>query len=294
MADRDEEFVEEEVVEEEEAESVQPDPEPEPEQEEDPGEGEEEEEEESDDVVVTIGEPEEEEAEEHHEAPAWVKKVRKANRKLESENRRLKRELQERSTENQPVIELGEKPTLKSVKYDDKKYEQELAAYFERKRQIEAAEAQKAKQAEEQQKRWRQRQEQYVAKRSEYGFKDFEEVEELVSNTLDVTQQGIIVQGAEDSALVVYALGKNPKKLEELSKVTDPVEFAIRVGKLESQLKVTNKKAPAPEKRVSSGKSGGLSGNSDATLERLRKKAEKTGDYSEVIRYKRQRKKETD
>lgn len=288
VVDNDEEVVvdEEEVVEEDSAESVQPEPESESETEPD-------EEEDDEDVVVTIGEEEPEESE-HKEAPPWVKKVRRANRKLESENRKLKRELQERSTESQPVEELGEKPTLKSVRYDDKKYEQALAEYYERKRRIEEAEAKKAKQVEDQQRRWQQRQEQYAAKRSEHGFRDFEEVEELVSNTLDVTQQGIIVQGADDSALVVYALGKNPKKLEELSKVTDPVEFAIKVGKLESQLKVTNKKAPAPEKRVASGKSGGLSGNSEATLERLRKKAEQTGDYSEVIRYKRQMKKETD
>jgi hypothetical protein len=278
---------EEEVLEEDQDESVQPDPESDSEI--DPDEGEDGE----DDVVVTIGDPEEDEEEDHKEAPAWVKKVRKANRKLESENRKLKRALQERSTENTPAIELGEKPTLKSVKYDDKKYEQELAAYYERKRKLEELEAQKAKQAEEIQRKWQERQQKYVATKSEYGFKDFEEVEELVSSTLDETQQGIIVQGSDDSALLVYALGKNPKKLEELSKVKDPVEFAVKIGKMESQLKVTSKKAPAPEKRVSGGKSSGLGGAKDSTLERLRAQAEKTGDYSKVIAYKRQRK-ETD
>lgn len=280
---------EEEVLDEDQDESVQPDPEPDSEI--DPDEGEENDE--DDDVVVTIGEPEEDEEEGHKEAPAWVKKVRKANRKLEAENRKLKRALQERSTESEPAIELGEKPTLKSVKYDDKKYEQELAAYYERKRKLEELEAQKAKQAEEQQRKWQERQQKYVATKAEHGFKDFEEVEELVSSTLDVTQQGIIVQGADDSALLVYALGKNPKKLEELSKVKDPVEFAVRIGKLETQLKVTNRKAPAPEKRVSAGKSSGLGGAKDSTLERLRAEAQKTGDYSKVIAYKRQRK-ETD
>lgn len=298
MADEVEEVFEEDIEEEEtvedddlvdteEAESVQQDSEPEN----DPGDDEEE----DDDRVVLIGEESEDEPEEEHkEAPAWVKTVRKTNRKLESENRRLKRELQERSTEKQPVIELGEKPTLKSCKYDDKKYEQELTSYYERKRKVDEIEAQKAKQAEVQNKRWGERRERYATMRSEHGFKDFQDAEELVENTLDITQQGIIVHGADDSALVVYALGKNPKKLEEFSKISDPVEFAVKIGKLETQLKVKSKKAPAPEKRVSGGKSGGLSGSGDATLERLRKEAEKTGDYSKVIHYKSQRKKETD
>lgn len=248
------------------------------------------EEEDEDDVVITFGDsaPEEEEGE-SPEAPGWVKKVRKVNRKLESENRKLRKMLEERSTEQTPPIELGEKPTLKSVGYDDKKYEAELAEYYERKRQVERQEAEKAKKAEEQQKQWQERQKRYVTQKETHGFKDFSDAEELVSNTFNITQQGIIVQGAEDSALVVYALGKNPKKLEELAKITDPVEFAFKVAKLEAQLKVTNKKAPAPEKRVSGSKTGGLSGTGDATLARLRAEAEKTGDYTKVAAYRRKK-----
>jgi hypothetical protein len=283
----DEEVVEEDdIVEEDPDESVHEESDPE---DNDPGDDDEDE----DDRVVLIGDEEPEDEDEKREAPKWVKNVRKANRKLESENRRLKRELQERSSEKNPEIVLGEKPTLKSVKYDDKKYEQELAAYYERKRKLEEIEAQKAKALEEQNKKWESKRAAYDSKRSEHSFRDFEEAEEIVTSALDITQQGIIVQGADDSALVVYALGKNPKKLEELTKVKDPVEFAVRIGKLESQLKVTSKKAPAPEKRVTAGKSSGLSGSADSTLERLRAEAEKTGDYTKVIRYRRQRK-ETD
>jgi len=237
------------------------------------------------DVVVTLGEGSEEE--QHEEAPGWVKKVRKNNRRLESENKKLKRELQQRSTEGRPKVELGEKPTLKSAKYDDKAYEKQLAEYFDRKRVIEAQETESKKAVAVQTEQWEKRQSRYNTQKSEHDFSDFAEVEELVTNTLNVTQQSIIVQGAEDSALLVYALGKNPKKLEELAGVKNPVDFAVRIGKLESQLKVTKRKAPAPEKRVSGGKTGGLGGSDDATLTRLREKAAKTGDYTEVTRYKR-------
>lgn len=247
------------------------------------------EEEEEEDRVVTIGDSEtsEEEEEEKPETPKWVKTVRKSNRRLESENKRLKRQIEENEAASTPAIKLGEKPTLSSCDYDDERYEKELVGFYERKRKVDEQAAETEKAIKKQNEAWRDRQTRYVDLKKEHNFKDYEESEELVTNTFSQTQQGIIVQGAEDSALLVYALGKNPKKLEELSKITDPVEFAFKVAKLESQLKVTNKKAPAPEKRVSSGKSGGISGSSDNTLDRLRDEALKTGDYTKVTAYKK-------
>jgi hypothetical protein len=243
------------------------------------------------DRIVTIGDSEpEEEDEEKAEAPGWVKKLRKVNRKQESEIKRLKRELEQRSSAQQQVPEIAEpgpEPTLKGSKYDEKKFKEALTEWHEKKRAYEEQKVQAQKAAEQQQQAWQAKQQRYVEKKEEHSFKDFTDAEEMVSNTLSIAQQGIIVQGAEDSALVVYALGKNPKKLEELAGTTDAVEFAFKVAKLESQLKVKSKKAPAPEKRVTSGKAGGLSGNTDKTLEALREKAAKIGDFTEVVAYKR-------
>lgn len=232
--------------------------------------------------VVTIGDPD---PEEKPKTPGWVKKLRKVNRKQESEIKGLKRRLEERSTETEKPPVIGEAPSLKSCNYDQKKFEQELLDHHEKKRKVETFEAEKKQAVEKQQESWAKRQTRYTERKAEHSFKDFGEAEELVTNTFDVTQQGIIVQGAEDSALVVYALGKNPEKLEELAKITDPVEFAVAIGRLESQLKVTSKKAPPPEKKVS-GKSGTLGGG-DAALERLREEAEKTSDYTKVVAYKK-------
>jgi len=246
------------------------------------------------DRVVTIGEPEtvsEETEEEKPETPGWIKTVRKSNRNLTSENKKLKRQLEELTKPKEEVIDLGEKPTLSKCEYDDKKYETELIGYYERKRKVEEQQAQKAHVVEDQKKQWQGKQERYAQLRKEHSFKDFQDAEEVVIDTFNQTQQGIIVQGAEDSALLVYALGKNPAKLEELSKITDPVDFAFKVAKLESQLKVTGRKAPRPEKRITGGKAGGVSGNGDSTLDRLREDAAKTGDYSAVTAYKRKLKK---
>jgi len=249
-------------------------------------------EDEDEDRVVTIGDSvseddEPEETEDKPETPGWVKKVRKVNRKLEGENKRLKRELEERSAEVVKPVELGEKPTLKSSGYDEDAYDAAVIAYHERKKKVEEQASRRTAEVEAQNKAYKTRQEKYVNLKQEHNFKDFLDAETLVSDTFSQVQQGIIVQGADDSALLVYALGKNPKKLEELSKITDPVEFAFKIAKLESQLKVTDRRAPKPEKRVSSGKSGGISGSADKTLERLRDEAAKTNDYTKIAAYKK-------
>jgi len=67
------------------------------------------------------------------------------------------------------------------------------------------------------------------------------------------------------------------------------VKFAFAVAKLETNLKVTTRKASSrPEKKISG--TARPSGSVDNTLERLRTDAEKTGDYSKVFQYKRQKK----
>jgi len=247
---------------------------------------------EEEDRVVTIGDPEEapeteEPEQEHEETPKWVKTVRKSNRRLESENKKLKRQLDELNKPVERPVTLGDKPTIASCGYDDTKYEQQLLGYYDRKRKVEKQVAERQHVVEEQNKQWHGKQERYVSSRKEHNFKDFQDAEEIVSESFNQAQQGIVVQGAEDAALVVYALGKNPKKLAELSKITDPVDFAFKIAKLEAQLKVTSRKAPLPEKKISGKKSGGLSGNEDVTLQRLRDKADKTGDRSEVVEYMR-------
>jgi hypothetical protein len=106
--------------------------------------------------------------------------------------------------------------------------------------------------------------------------------------TLNVTQQGVVLQGATNPALVVYALGKNPKRAKELAAITDPVRFAFAVAQLEMQLKVTPRtKPPAPERSLPAG-TAPVSGGSDTTLERLREEASRTGDMTKVVAYKRQ------
>jgi hypothetical protein len=90
---------------------------------------------------------------------------------------------------------------------------------------------------------------------------NFEDAEGVVQETLSKPQQAIIVQGAKNPALVIYALGNNPTKARELARISNPVEFAFAVANLEAQLKVNRKTPPPPEKTEES--TGPLSGTND-------------------------------
>lgn len=237
-------------------------------------------------VVVTIGEPVEENTEEHQPAPAWVKDLRKQNKELNRELREARQKLNQSAVVQEPT--LGAKPTLEALGYDATKYEQELETWHERKRKADEAAAAKAREETRATEKWNAKLSAYNSAKGVLGVTDYEEAEEVVLDLLNPTQQGIIVQGAKDPALVIYAIGKNESAAKELAAIKDPVEFTFAVARLEGQLKVTSKKpSTAPETRISG--NSRPSGSTDSTLERLRADAEKTGDYSKVSAYKRQK-----
>ena len=236
-------------------------------------------------VIVSIGEDAPPPDEQAH-APGWVKELRKANREKEKRIRELEAKLTQ-TTEKKPVA-LGAKPKLEDFDYDADKFESALTDWFERKRQADT-EANKLQQAEQAQKQaWQEKLEGYGKAKAELKVRDFEDAEAVAQELFNITQQGVVLQGADNPALVIYALGKNPKKAAELAKIEDPVKFAFAVAKLEKELKVTNRKAaPAPERMISS--TGRVSGAVDSTLERLREEAARTGNMTKVIQYKAQK-----
>jgi hypothetical protein len=238
-----------------------------------------------DELIVTIGE-EAPPQEEDKPAPEWVRELRKSHRELQKRNRELEAKLNQDQAPKTP--EIGKKPTLEDFDYDAEKFEASLAQWFERKRQADEQAAKVQADIEKQQQEWQAKLEGYGKAKAELKVKDYDDAEGIVQESFNTTQQGVILQGAENPALLVYALGKNPKKAKELASISDPVKFAFAVAKLETQLKVTNRKAaPPPEKTVQG--TGRVSGTVDSTLDRLRAEAEKTGNYSKVMAYKRQK-----
>lgn len=241
-------------------------------------------------VVVSIGD--QAEADPQHEeqgrAPDWVRDLRKANREKDRRIRELEARISQPAA-SQPEA-LGPKPTLSGMDYDEEKFSAALDAWHDRKRAIDARAAQAEQQQAAAQQAWQAKLDAYSKAKAALKVRDFEDAEGVAQDTLSATQQGVIVNGADNPALVVYALGSNPKKAKELAAITDPVKFAFAVAKLETQLKIAPKKSAPPPERMVRGSSGIVAGGTDATLERLQAQADKTGDRTQVAAYLRAKK----
>jgi hypothetical protein len=239
---------------------------------------------EPEEIVVSIGD-EPTPQDDAERAPDWVRDLRKQHRELQRKLREYEAKEQAAPAGPKPV---GPKPKLEDHDYDTDRYESALESWYAQKAAADKAEREAQRQAEEAQKAWQAKLDGYGKAKSELKVRDYDEAEALVQETLNVTQQGIILQGAKNPAMVVYAMGKNPKKAKELAAISDPVKFAFAVADLEAQLKITPRtKPPAPEKTLPAG-TAPVSGATDSTLERLREEAARTGDFSKVVKYKAQ------
>ena len=240
----------------------------------------------SEEVVVSIGEdppPQEEDR-----APQWVRELRKSNREKERKIRELEARLNAPVAETKPAT-LGKKPTLEECDYDADEYEKKLADWYEDKRVFDTEQAKAESQREAETKAWQAKLDSYAKAKASLKVRDYDDAEAFALDTFNITQQGIVLQGSEQPALVIYALGKNQKRAKELSSITDPVKFAFAIAKLETQLKVSNRQATtSPERTITSG-GGRISGAIDHTLERLREEAARTGNMTKVIQYKTQK-----
>jgi hypothetical protein len=238
-------------------------------------------------LVVSIGNEEPEPEPEAQKAPEWVKELRKQNREYQKRIRQLERNTQAPAPQGETTSAPPKKPTLADVDYDTGAYEAKLDQWYGAKAEYDrqAAEARRAQDAVK--GAWDAKIAGYNTAKNELKARDFEDAEAVIADTLSVTQQGIILDGAEKPALLIYALGKNPKKAAELAAITNPVAFAAAIGRLEASLKVTSRKPSAAPEQIVSGNARS-SGSVDNTLERLRAEAEKTGDLTKVMAYKRQ------
>lgn len=256
-----------------------------------------EEDEDEGEFVVSIDgvtpDPEEEEAQ---AAPEWVRELRRSHREQAKRIRILEGQLNQQPKTDETQA-LGPKPTLESCDYDTDDYEQKLQSWYDQKKAVESAQAEKENAQKAAKQEWETRLATHETRKESLKKKvpDYDEAETVVDTLFNQTQQGVIVSGADDSALLFYALGKNPSMAKELAAIKDPVKFVFAVAKLETRLKMSTRKAPPPEKTVQS--SGGVpvsGGGADETLARLRTEAEKTGDYTKVIEYRRELRRKKD
>ena len=218
--------------------------------------------------------------------PEWVKELRKNYKLVQREKKELERKLEAIvPTETKPV-ELRRKPTIEDFDYDAEEFEKGLISWYEEKRKFDAAEEAKQKQVENEQKEWNSVLVNYEKSKTTLNADFYEEAELIVQDMFTDIQQSVILQATNNPAMVVYELGKNPAKAKALASEKNLVKLAAMIGKMEIELNPKSiKKAPPPEKKIVG--TGPKSGTMDSTLKKLEAEADRTGDRTKVIQYKR-------
>lgn len=233
-------------------------------------------------LVVTIGDAKPAEEDENLN----FKQLRDNRRELARENRELKRQIEATRGTTQTEA-LGQKPKLEDFQYDQDAYDAAHEKYILKKAATEA-EARKAEEAKAKADAdWQAEQQGYEKEREAFKTRapDFDDADATIAEKLSTTQRGIIIHASKNRATLVYALFKNPAKLEELAKITDPVKFTWELSQIEGAIKVTTTTRHQPEERISGVLSTGKGG--DAHLEKLRAEAARNGDHTKVHAYKR-------
>lgn len=241
--------------------------------------------EDSDDELAVIidGEEASEDEQEEEKAPAWVKELRKANKEDKRRIRELEAELNQVRAPNNSVIEIGAKPDLSDYAFDTDAYDEAMLAWAERKRAVEAKQAQAREEEQAELVKWQNKLNKYGEAKARLRAKDYDDVEATAQDIFSLAQQAIIVKGASDPALLIYGLAKKPERAKKLAAITDPIEFAFALSKLEEKISVKKKGVPPPEKQIK----GSQPKSGDHVLEKLRAEAEKTGDYRKILEYKK-------
>ena len=243
------------------------------------------EEDESEALTVSFGDDSEEA--DDSAAPEWARETRRKNREHVKEIRDLKAKLEAQNGEQKQAI-LGPKPTLEGSAYDEDAHAEKLGEWLERKREVDNEASIKAKADDEANAEWQARFDGYTDKKRVLSQKvqDFDDAEDEVKAIFSPARQGMMLDAVKAPEIMVYALGKNPKQAQKLMAIKNDVQFIAELARMEKDMKVSGvKKTPAPEKRV--GSKGGVAKSPKVTLERLEAEADKTGDRSKIVAFKR-------
>lgn len=239
---------------------------------------------EGDDEPPVIGFADDAAEEEADETPL-VKRLRDQNRELSRKLAKAHRPATANDDDPEPAIPARKK--IEDFDYDGDKFD----------RHNDEREAAILAHAE-----WKARESQRDAKRREsdeslsrtveqqrkaLGVTDYEQQSEKVKNALSDTQLAILVNGVENPARMIYALGRSSIRLDQLSSEDNPVKFAVMLGKLEKEIRVTKRTPPPAETKVRGATASTAIGGTDRELQRLEAEADRTGDRSKVIAYNR-------
>lgn len=129
----------------------------------------------------------------------------------------------------------------------------------------------------------------YKANAAKLGKPDFADAEAKVIADLDMGQQSTILIAAKNPAQFIYALGRSPNRLAQLSLITNPIKLAAEVARIEGARTVPRKE-PANIDTPLRGSARLSTQTGDAKEEALIAKVAKNGgDTTELRNYRREK-----
>lgn len=241
------------------------------------------EEDQQDELVLTIDDAvvddEEEEALPEQQDNATVRRMRARIRELERE----KNEIERAAPKEQP-IDLGPRPRLEDFDYDEDKHNAAVDAWhdakFDAKRRAEEAEARRNTPDPSFQEDLGR----YEKGKATLTAPDATVVLSETEAALTPVMKAAIVKVADDPAALMYRIGTDPALFDRLEAITDPVRLIAAVARLETGTPTMSKK-PALDVPVN-GKPPRNEG-ADKKLARLEAEAERTGNRTALVNYKR-------
>ncbi len=244
------------------------------------------------DVTIEGAEPEPEDDEEtllkEPEAETEPTEETPLIKKLRQLVREKDRALKEATRAPEPKVEalpdLGEKPTLANCDFDEAKFEADLDAWKTRKAEHDQAAAKRATAEADAKKAWEARVADFDAKGAR--FDNFAAARAKVISIMTPQQQGMIMDAALDPSTVVAALGKNPAKAKALAEITNPVQFIAEIARLETKMKIEKRAPQTTPERIPAG-TGASPATQSANLDKLKAKAQETGNYDAYFAAKR-------
>jgi hypothetical protein len=213
-----------------------------------------------------------------------LKAAREAAKEAAKEAREAKARLAEIEAATKPKEPELKRPTLEDCGFNEDVYADQLAKFLaaDDKRKAEEAKAKEAEKASAD--AYNAKLARYHEERVKMGVDD--DAQARVVAKLTPAQQTALMKYAANPTKLIAGLVRAPKMLADLSAITDIGAFIYQLPTAEGKITVTTKTPPPPESKLR----GGVAvpaGNLNAQLEAAEKRADQTGDRTEVIRIRR-------
>jgi hypothetical protein len=206
--------------------------------------------------------------------------IRELRQRIGAQNREL---AELRRANPKPKIEVGEEPSLEGCDYDEDRFKDEWRQWNDRKAAAARQEAENQQAAERQQTEWQSTAQAYEASKGKLNVPNFDDAESEVFAALPAETKALLLRSGKAAELVV-ALSRSPANLEQLSKL-NLADAAMMIGELRGKVKVmTTRRTPEPDRPV---RGNAAPANADKELARLEKEADRTGDRSALIAYRK-------